>query len=141
MLRTAERDIGGKRYQITELAAVHGRAMLVRLMRLLGPSMAAMLRSLDLSKGLGLANVTGDNLADAVTDLCAKLDAHEFEEICTIFLERSEVYNSETGGYAKLQKAFAFSGDYGSLFKLLAFHVEHNFASFFEGLGITAPRS
>jgi hypothetical protein len=139
MLKTADRRIGGKEYQITQLPAKPGRSMFIRLLKLAGPAIAAAVKSAtpDKDGNFTFAGISAIGLSDAVLELCERLTENEFEEICSIFLDRTQVINPVSGGLVDLEKHFAFAGDYGNLVKLLGWHMEHNFSSFFEGLGIT----
>lgn len=139
MLRSDTREIGGKTYQIHELSAKPGREMMIKLFKLAGPSIAAALRSLE--GGLKLSELPSVGIADAITELCQRVSVEDFEHICNVFMSSTEVLNQETGGFVKLPAFNAFSGDYGSLFKLLSFHIEFNYSSFLEGLGLTKLRS
>ena len=134
MLKQGTREIGGKTYQIVELSAKPGRAMLIRLLRLAGPSVSAALRSLE---AMELSSLTAKGIADAIQELLTKLTPEEFEEICGVFLAQTQVLNPDTGGFMALNQYNAFAGDYGNLLKLLRFHVEFNYSSFLDGLGIT----
>lgn len=141
MLESVERKIGGKQYRIRQLAAEPGRRMLVRLMKLLGPSAAAALRNLQEGGSVSLQSLSTTGLADAIVELCSKITEDEFEDITKRFLQNTEVMNPATGGYMEIEPFNAFAGDYGSLFKLLSFHLEFNYSSFLGGLGITGPQT
>lgn len=131
-LPQTEREINGKRYLLTALAAKPGRAMLVRLTKVVGPGLAKALKAAG-SGNLLQADVSV--LGDGVAELCKTLSEDDFEHVCTTFLKQTQVQAS--GGYVNIPDFDAFAADYGSLFKLLAAHIEHNYASFLEGLRTT----
>ena len=133
-LPQATREINGKTYRLTALSAGPGRKMLVRLGKIVGPGLAATLKAAG-SGSLLQADVSV--LADGVGELCARLSADEFDDVCKIFLAQTEVHTGE--GFAAMREYDAFAADYGSLFRLLAAHLEHNYSSFLGVLRLTAP--
>lgn len=128
-LPSAEVEINGKKYRLTALAAKPGRAMLVRLTKAVGPGLAKTLKAI----GAGsVMQADASVLADGIGELCRTLTEDDFEHVCNVFLEQTQVWAGE--GYVNVRTYDAFAADYGSLFKLLAAHIEHNYASFLGGL-------
>jgi hypothetical protein len=77
-----------------------------------------------------------------VMELSERVTEADFEAIVAEFIKYTEVHTpGQTQGPVPLNPVFAFTGDYGSMFKWLALCIEHNYASFLGGLGITSPRS
>jgi len=136
MLRVEKRTIGKRTYQITTLGAAPGRRMLIRLLKILGPSITAALESKDGTLSL----TSGAGLSRAVSELCERLTPDEFEEICQVFFEQTEV-SKDAGGFIPLNNdaELKLCLDYADTFKLLTFHLETNYSSFLGGLKATAP--
>jgi hypothetical protein len=132
-LPQTEREINGKRYLLTALAAKPGRAMLVRLTKVVGPGLAKALKA---AGGGRLLEADVSVLGDGVAELCKTLSEDDFEHVCSTFLKQTMVMGGG-GGFVVIQDYDAFAADYGTLFKLLAAHIEHNYASFLAGLRIT----
>jgi hypothetical protein len=131
-LPQTERAINGKRYLLTALAAKPGRAMLVRLTKVVGPGLAKAL------KAAGSGNILQADvgiLGDGLAELCKSLSEDDFEHVCTTFLAKTQVHTGQ--GFVNIPDFDAFAADYGSLFQLLAAHIEHNYASFLGALRTT----
>ena len=124
-----EIQINDKRYQITALAAKPGRAMLVRLTKAIGPGLARTLKAIG---GGNILQADAGVLADGLEELCKTLTEDDFEHICSVFLKQTLVWGGQ--GFVSIPDYDAFAADYGSLFRLLAAHIEHNYASFLGGL-------
>lgn len=133
-LPTTECEIGGKRYLLTALSAKPGRAMLVRLTKVVGPGLASALKA---ASGGNLLQADVSVLGDGVAELCKSLSEDDFEHVCTVFLKQTQVWGGQ--GFVNIPDYDAFAADYGSLFKLLAAHVEHNYGSFLGVLRSTVP--
>lgn len=131
---STEREINGRKYRLTALAAGPGRRMMIRLMKVIGPGLAATLKA---AGGGSLLQADTSVLADGVTELCKNLSEDEFDSICKIFLEKTEVQGEK--GWTTIPEYDAFAADYGSLMLLLAAHIDHNYSSFFGVLKRTAP--
>jgi len=128
-----EKTIGEHRYQVTLLGAKAGRSMLVRLTKLLGPATASFIEGMLHAKGdltASLAMGAGDAIREvtqrlsdadltAISDELSKLTIVVLDEQRSISLDK--IYDDH------------FAGRYGDLAAWLAFALEANFSSFFDG--------
>ena len=135
MLKIANRTINGKRYDIVALAAEPGRRMLIKLFKLIGPTLSQALRGKSSLKELRIVDLSGDDLANMVMELSERVSEDDFNTIVETFLGSTQIDGKPVEPY------LAFAADYGSLFKWLGFCVEHNYSSFLGDLGITNPRT
>lgn len=125
MLETKTTRIGVHQYKVTELDAVLGRRVFVRLLKIAGPALAKLEGGLD--EGA---------LASALTDLLTRLEPSDFDYFCDTFASVTEVSG---GKYSKtspqLDDVFSlhFASNYLDMFAWLAFCLKLNFASFFSG--------
>lgn len=112
-LKTQEREIDGVKYRVTQLGAVDGRAVLLRLLKAFGPSAAAML---------------GDNIAEAVAKL--NLSEDDLSYFCQQFGQKTFVVLGDKT--PRLDNVFDehFAGRYRAMILWLGFAVEVNFADF-----------
>lgn len=121
-----ERVIGGFTYRVTQLDAIEGLQVGVRVMNMLGAATA----------GIGDADVSFLKVAG---EFATKLTAKELEYYCKLFSKLTEVEggNLAEGAAPQLSDIFAvhFAGRYLDLVKWLAFCFEVNFQDFFDGAG------
>lgn len=135
---TAFRKIGDKTYTVRALAAKPGRATLVRLIRVLGPTMAAAFASAP----EGAKDAPASGVVDALKEFCARLTEDDLEYFYAVFAECTEVQGPSNPGPVPLtdRSLDAFAADYGSMLEWLAFCVDHNYSSFLGDLKATARR-
>lgn len=125
LLKSESREIDGFTYEVTQLGAIKGSQVFVRVLRLLGP----MVKTKD------------------VGSLFANLQEEDVKYLCDAFAPRTQVM-----GVAPLDKCFDFhfAGRYMALVKWLVFCFELNFGDFLKGaslsdasqaLGLTASQS
>lgn len=121
MRKTESRQIGNFRYDVTQLGAIEGRAVLARLIRLFGGLVGAMGAEgkVDLTKGFS-------NLAEGITE-------EQMTFFCDTFAKWTQVYAN--GKTLILKDIFDehFVGEYGAMIEWLGFCLEVNFASFLDG--------
>lgn len=137
MLKSDTREIGGKRYCVTQLAAEPGQRLFFQLAKLIGPSVAALLREWQGKE------VTPDTVAAALSEFVQSLTYAQFRDFVDTFMGSTKVLGTndkgeETQAPLLSMKALAFAGDYGSLMKWIAFCLEVNYGSFFGDMGLTA---
>jgi len=115
MRKTESKVIGGKTYTCTQLGASQGRAVMVRLARVLG----------------------GLSAKDPIVGLLATLNDEDIDYVCKAFAPLSTVELSP-GKCPSVVDIFEehFAGDYTSLFAWLAFCVQVNYGPFLAGLGL-----
>ncbi len=138
LLKSEDKEIGGKVYRLQMLPAKAGRQMLIRLLKLAGPSVSAALAGLT-GENMSLNGLTPAAIGAAILELTKALSEEDFEHICGVFLGCTQVHNEV--GLVPVNTFNGFSGDYGSLLLLLRAHVELNYSSFFGALGITSPHA
>lgn len=127
-----EREICGHRYRVTLLGAKAGRAMTVRLLRLVGPTLASFVEGT--VHGRDGAESIAIGAADAMRELAKHVNADELAAISDE-LARFTVVVLDAEREPQLLGIFDdhFAGRYDAMFGWLAFAIEANFASFFGG--------
>lgn len=151
---TKSREINGRIYHVTELPAKQGRAMLVRLIKVLGPVFGQLVSGSKPRKrslpGLSaqaeaaavgasvLSSVTGASVGRALAELSTRLTEQDLEWLCTTLGEYTEVQVDDERR-PKLSLAYQnlhFAGRYLEMFGWIGFALEVNFSDFFEGSAI-----
>lgn len=120
MLETKTRQIGEYKYRCTQLGALKGRKVLVRLLKTVGPA---------------LDGVSEGSVGSLLGKLASSLDEDTVDYLCDTMAARTEV-ELPSGKSVDLAGIFElhFAGKYGEMVKWLAFAVEVNFSSFFSDL-------
>lgn len=138
-IEAKERRIGAHQYRITQLPAKRGRAMLVRFVRLFGPGAGAFVGGLGRGKA-GFDSALGVGIADALMDLCTRMNDEDVAAICDEFSQYTMVVQSRDVEL-QLSKVFDdhFAGRYDEMLAWLRACCEVNFASFFGASGGGAP--
>jgi hypothetical protein len=139
-IETRERTIGEHTYRVTQLGTKRGSAMLVKLVKLLGPGCGSFIGGL----GRAPSGNSGEwesalalGLGDALHDLATRLDEAQFAAVCDEFAKQTAVVLS-----AELEPRLSdifddhFAGKYDVMLRWLRFCMEINFSSFF-GAGST----
>lgn len=125
-LRTDDRVIGDCTYRVTQLGAIQGQKVMVRLANV-----------------LGRAGAKGGDLAAKLAGIASSLSEEDMTFLCNAMAERTLIQGSEYKGLTKLQDVFDmhFAGRYLEMLRWLAFALEVNFGSFFRGLGARAEEA
>lgn len=138
MLQSQTRKIGEHTYRVTQLGSEPGQRLYFRLIKLVGPSLAEVLK-----QWRGEKKVNSGSAAAALTELMSSLDYSMWREFVDTFAEATDVLSDDgkrSGTLVELginkPKGLAFAGHYGHLMKWLAFSLEVNYASFFDELGL-----
>ena len=128
MIESEKKTIDGDTYTIHQLGAGEGRKMLVRLTKVLGPSLGR------------LAEVQGEkdpNLSEAIATAIYELSSHlteaDLDWACEVFGKRTEL-ELEGGKIQVLDlelQELHFAGRFGSMLKWLGACLEVNFRDFF----------
>ena len=128
-----EKVIGGLRYEVTLLGAKQGRAMLVRLMRSLGPATAGFIEGTLHAKG-DITVSLASGASDAIRELSQRVTEADFAAISDE-LARFTVVHLDAEHAPKLDAIFEehFVGRYDVMLQWFAFGLEANFSSFFAG--------
>ena len=124
MIETKEKEVGGSTYSVTQMPAIRALKVQARLLRLIGPSFAAMIASGDDS-----------SIPMAITLLTDKLDEKTFENLV---LELTQGVRKDGIELTRSKIDLDFAGNLNELFRVLQFILEVNFADFFQEGGIIA---
>jgi hypothetical protein len=127
-----ERVICGQTYRVTLLGALQGRTMLVRLIKTVGPALAAFIEGLLNAKG-GLTESLALGSADAIRDLALKLSDKDLADISDQLAHFTTVIVIPNDTEPQLDKILDehFAGRYDAYTQWLGFALEANFSSFF----------
>lgn len=106
LVQTKEKTIDGNTYAVTQLGAIRGSQVFVRLMKMVGPAFLG--EKKDFAKAF------------------EALREEDFKYLCDVFSERTFVDGKP------LDKIFDFhfAGKYGAMFQWLFFCIETNFGDF-----------
>lgn len=140
MIETQETEIGSYRFRLSQLPAGKGRRLLVRLTKVLGPTIAAAVAELP-DEGEGGANVLDmpvRSVSQAIFELCEKLTEADLDHVCEVMADRCEF--SEDGEHwlklsSKGQFDLVFAGAYLDMIKWIGWTLSVNYADFFGGSG------
>lgn len=141
-IEAKERRIGATTYRITQLPTKRGRALLVRFVRLFGPGAGAFVGGLGRARP-GFDGAVGLGIADAMLDLCTRINDEDLGIICDEFAEFTVVIvNRDVERRLKDIFDDHFAGKYDELLAWLKACCEVNFSSFFgaSSLGVGLPR-
>lgn len=128
MIETQEKIIGESNYMVTQMPAMRAVKMQARLLKLLGPSFAAMVAS-------GGGENADSCLPVAVSLLTEKLDEKTFEDLVLQLLQGVR----KDGVELSRQKIdLDFAGKLNELYLVLQYVLEVNFSDFFQEGGIIA---
>lgn len=121
---------GGKTFRVTQLGALQGRKVFLRLIKILGPVLSA-------AQG-------AENPEQATSALLGTIGDHvsedDFEFLCDVFAASTEVLGDTPGKAVDLKDVFdvVFIGNYKAMLEWLAFAVKLNYESFFTDSAGTA---
>lgn len=128
MIQTKEKMIGESKYMVTQMTALRAVRMQARLLKLLGPSFAAMISASDKSN-------PDSCLPTAVALLADKLDEKSFENLVLDLMRGVRKDGSEL---TQSDLDIEFAGNLNELFLVMQFVLEVNFSDFFQEGGIIA---
>lgn len=123
MLKPETKTIGDHSYTTTQLDAVRGRRVFMRLARIVGPAFAEMGGSQDET---GLARAFGVAIKNLSED--------DLDYFCDVFADATTVTGGKYGAKAPLLKdvfSLHFAANYGDMTAWLVFCMKVNFGSFF----------
>lgn len=142
-IETRERTIGEHRFIVHQLGFKEGRATLLRIGKVLGPTIAAALAKLESRGGekqvTGLGDVLdldlgtlGGAIGGAITTLFEHLTESELDHVTTVFAKKTFV-GGDTGKSVPLDTVIEllFAGRYDDYLRWLSFCVEVNYGGFF----------
>lgn len=132
-IETRETTIGSTTYLVTQLPAKKGQALLVRLVKLLGPGVGSFVGGL----GRGAEEVDAAlalGVGDAIHDLAARLTEQEVSSVLdelarhTVVVQSSEIHLRLSDIYDD-----HFAGAYHEMLAWARFSLEANYRGFFAG--------
>lgn len=120
-LQPQDKTIGGSTYRVTPLVATQGRAVFVRLAKMLGSAAAG-----GGEKG---------NLYESLARVLENLNETDLAFISDAFARQTQLQMER--GWVQLSDAFDlhFAQRYLEMFQWLAFCLEVNYSGFFRGIG------
>ena len=138
MIETVAKEIDGQTYHLHQLGAKDGRHMLVRLTKVLGPSLGRLAEISLPEKGERLPpggrKSLGEAVAGALFELSATITEADLDWICQTFGGRTEV-DLEGGKRILLDleaQELHFAGRFGTMIRWLGACLEVNFRDFFD---------
>ena len=135
-LEVKEKRIGAHLYRVTQLPAKKGRALLVRLTKLLGPGLAAAFGDLGRDKASTAEAAIASGIGQGLYELAERLSESEVGSI----LDELAVFTTvvlDAEREPRLSDVFDdhFAGRYDEMLLWAGFCLEVNYASFFDGSG------
>lgn len=128
MIETKEKLIGDSNYSVTQMTALHAIRMQARLLKLLGPSFAAMIAA-------GGKENPDSSLPLAISLLSEKLDEKTFEDLV---LDLLKCVRKDGAELTREKINLDFAGKLNEIFLVMQFVLEVNFSDFFQEGGIIA---
>lgn len=130
---TRERTIGEHTYRVTKFGAKQGRALLVRIVKLTGPSLGAALSALAKGNRGDVEAAIAQGLSGGLYELAERLTEAEVGSVLDDFAKYTVVVIGEKE--PRLSDVFDhhFAGCYDEMLAWAAFVLECNYGSFFAG--------
>ena len=130
-IQTQEKEINGSIYTVTQLPARRALRLKSKLIKVFGPIFAQFFIKVRAEEDSEQAQK--DSIIKSIEMFSHNLDSTEFEALVMEILQGVRKSGMElTSAIVDME----FAGDMSSLYKLIWFVVEVNFANFFELLGI-----
>lgn len=142
MIESHTRTIGRHAYTVTQIKAKQGNAVLVRLAKLAGPTLASLFTGAESGPEDALDRVSVEGLGGALRAFSAGLTEADLDWLCSTFADCTTV-ETEPGSIKPLRGIFDlhFAGAYLEMFEWLAFCLEVNYADFFGALATRAKQA
>lgn len=131
-----ERTINGKVFKVSQFPAMRGWKVFTKLAKGVFPAIAGLAGSVKDWDNDDI-DLDREGLVEAVKYIVTELDENKSEALIRDLLELTWCDGQEV----MPQFDNLFKGDYGTLFKVLAFSVEVNYKSFLENGGIDKLKS
>jgi hypothetical protein len=129
-IQSLDKEINGSIYTVTQFPARRALKIKAKLIKIFGPIFAQVFLSIDTKKA---DKDQKNDFIIAIEMLSNTLDPNEFENLIVELLQSSRKSGMElTTAIIDLE----FAGDMSSLYKLIWFVIEVNFADFFALMGI-----
>lgn len=136
-LQTKTVPINGRTYEITQLPYTKGKSVLLRLLKILGPSVGAALERFPALKEKELASLQVGEIAGALSAalerLTADLSEEDFDFVADALAEYTHLLQDGKKLKLKNEREFLFAGNYLEMFQWLTAAIRHNFLGFFDG--------
>ncbi len=134
MRKEKEKTINGTKFRVVQLGFEDGIDLLVTLYKTLGPSLGVFMAGLERkdSKSLGDTEVSMSGMRDALLELAQRLNASDLKLVVSTLAKTTRV-NREGEKWPLLEPEVDLAGEYGLMFKWLAFALEVNYSGFFDG--------
>lgn len=131
-IEAREITIGGTTYRVTQLGTKKGQALLVRLVKLLGPGVGSFVGGMGRSSADEFDSALALGVGDALHDLAHRLDAAEVAGVLEEFAKITVILQSDDV-QPLLWSVYDdhFAGRYDELLAWAKFCMEVNFSSFF----------
>jgi len=132
-IEAREKRIGEHTYRVTQFGAKQGRGLLVRLLKLAGPSLGATLSSLAQGKHTEVEAALAAGLSQGLYELAERLNEAEVGSVLDDFAKQTVVVIGDRE--PRLSDVFDahFAGKYDEMLLWARFCLEVNYASFFGG--------
>lgn len=128
MISVKERTIDGSKYSVTQMTARQALMMQAKLFKLLGPCVSELVTAIGEMKDAGIAR--------AIMALATSLDEKTFDKLVFELLQGVRKNGVELReGEINLE----FAGALNTLYKVIGFVLEANYADFWEEGGILKP--
>ena len=129
-------EIDDKKFKIRVLGSRDGRALLLKIIKLVGPAMAEFLNKQNddkSSKDL-LDQDFGNTVGPAIEKLCMSLNENDYEKMIDTLAGKTQMQINE-GEWVQLNKVrdMAFAGNYDLEMKWLLAALKENYGSFLGG--------
>ncbi len=133
MFKTDSKTIGGLEYRVSQLGAVKGRAVFLRIVKLVGPAIASVVKG-------GKIDMKNVDLGDLFKRV--ELTEEDLTFFCDAFAEKTFVVLPDKKA-PRLDHVFDahFAGKYGDMMQWLVFCVSVNFADFFVAAELDAAEA
>lgn len=144
--RVVDAEIDGEQYKITQLGAIEGRKLLVRLLKTLAPLIGQLKIDTSKAKSGVVASLMDSQVETfvfpAIANFLSEIDDQLFEELCNKFAANCEVRQMGDGGerWPQLNAANGqvfddhFSGRYGLMLRWFIKCLAVNGGDFLPGL-------
>lgn len=142
MLAPETRTIGEHTYRVTQLGTFEGQEVLVRIVKLIGPSGSSFLDGLGAAAGSGekIEASLAMGISEAVREVTTRLSGPDLLFATQKFAARTDIIYHDRAPTLANTYDVHFAGAYDEWIGWLAFCLEVNFRSFFVGGGGIVPK-
>lgn len=135
MIETREQLINGSRYTVTQMTARRALRMKAKLIKMFGKPLSHFFFPSEEGNIPGM-QFSRNSALTAIESLCETMDDKSFESVLMELLQGVRKEGMElTEAIIDLE----FAGDLSTLYQVIWFVLEANYANFFQAMGITLP--